>query len=265
MSMHLAVNKTDISPLHNRTSTGSPAIDQAVLAFPDYFHAFIANTHAERQTTFRLRHKVYCEELSFEPLRDNGMEQDIFDGRAVHSGISHSITGQLVGTVRLITSDNEQQLLPIEQFFADTITDTQLMPSGFKREHICEISRLAVPSGVRCNINKTGRPFSGHDEQCCKLVAVALYLLIPILCQQHNRYHCYVMIEPRLARSLRRIGIHFIQIGDMIDYNGLRAAHYIDIRTLAITLKPQYQQLKAWLAQQLDSGLTAADCCQRTA
>lgn len=265
MSMHLAAGQTDISKLHHRTCTDNQANVDAVQLFANYFQSFVANTPTERQLTYRLRHKVYCEELRFEPLRDTGMEQDVFDSRAIHAGIRHIITGKLVGTVRIITSDNQDQLLPVEQFFTNTIAERSLLPANFSRDSICEISRLAVPDGVRCNVNQDQRSFFADDEQCCKLVSVALYLLTSHLCMQQKRHHCYVMVEPRLARSLRRIGIHFIQIGDVVDYNGLRAPHYLDTRTLHLTLKPQYQQLKDALVQQMAEMEQVQQLHQRTA
>jgi N-acyl amino acid synthase of PEP-CTERM/exosortase system len=43
-----------------------------------------------------------------------------------------------------------------------------------------------------------------------------------------NRFHGYVMMEPRLARSLSFIGINFKQLGSPIEYHGKRAAYYIN-------------------------------------
>lgn len=251
MNMHLAASQTDISKFHRHAGANSQANDDTIKSFANYFQPFIAVTAAERQLTYRLRHKVYCEELRFEPIRESGMEQDVFDSHAIHAGMRHILTGQLVGTVRIITCNTRDQALPVEQFLNNSIVDSSLLPVNFSRDSICEISRLAVPEGVRCNVNQQQRILSKDEEYCCKLVSVALCLLSSHVCLQQQRPHTYVMIEPRLARNLRRIGFHFIQIGDVVDYNGLRAPHYIDMRTLKISLNPLYHNLKQTLLRQL--------------
>ena len=159
---------------------------------------------------------------------------------------------QLVGTVRVITSCNNTELLPLEQHFAGLITEHSLAPQRFARQHICEISRLAVPAEVRRQHHR-GNACSTTEQQCYRQVAVALYLIATQLCLQTNRYHSFVMIEPALARILRRIGIQFVQIGEPINYNGLRAPYYLDMRTTNVTLATEYQHLRARLAQQLNA------------
>ena len=89
------------------------------------------------------------------------------------------------------------------------------------------------------------------ERACSKLVAVALYLIAQILCLRAGRVHTYVMIEPALARALRRVGLHFIQIGEPIEFNGIRAPYYLDARTTNATLSPEYLQLRVLLEKQL--------------
>lgn len=219
--------------------------------FPHYFSAELASTASQREACFQLRHRVYCEELGFEPVKPNGLETDCFDNRALHAGIRHAQNQKLAGTVRVITSVSRAELLPIEQNFAALINNPVLSPQNFDRQHICEISRLAVPANIRRNQLGDDNKHS-IEQQCFRQVAVALYLIATQLCLQSNRYHSFVMIEPALARILRRIGIHFIQIGDTIDYNGLRAPYYLDMRTTRVTLTAEYLQLRTNLAQQLE-------------
>jgi N-acyl amino acid synthase of PEP-CTERM/exosortase system len=60
---------------------------------------------------------------------------------------------------------------------------------------------------------------------------------------QTRRYHVFVMMEPRLARSLQFVGIMFKQLGQPIEFHGKRAAYYIDSRELKKTLSPGYLKL----------------------
>ena len=53
----------------------------------------------------------------------------------------------------------------------------------------------------------------------------------------------FAMMEPRLARHLRRFGIIFQQMGDVVDYHGPRAAFYISRKTLLTYLEPEVKKL----------------------
>lgn len=218
--------------------------------FPDYFRAVQANTEPLRRATYQLRHQVYCEELQFEPERADALEHDSYDQRAIHIAVKHILSSALAGTVRIVTSQFKNELLPIEQYFAGNFTNTVLAPANFSRQHICEISRLAVPAAIRCRtLSQQQAP--SLERACSKLVAVALYLIAQILCLRAGRVHTYVMIEPALARALRRVGLHFIQIGEPIEFNGIRAPYYLDARTTNATLSPEYLQLRVLLEKQL--------------
>lgn len=232
--------------------------DAALRHFPNFFNAELAQTDIQRQAIFQLRHQVYCEELQFEPRRPDQLEHDSFDGRSIHCYINHAPSNSLAGTVRLITAQHTDELLPIEQYFSQTLTSHALTPDNFPRHQVCEISRLAVPASIRrrqTDKSKNGTSLShilsSLESKCCSIVAIALYLIATLMCVRTHRYHAYVMIEPALARILKRIGIHFQQIGQTIEFNGKRAPYYLDMRTTMETLKPEYLRLRDMLCEQL--------------
>ncbi len=219
--------------------------------FPQYFQVILAKSCTQKKAIYQLRHKVYCEELQFEPARIDRLEQDNFDNRAIHACIRPVVSDQLAGTVRIITSAFKNELLPMEQYFSDQITNTVLAPQNFSRQHICEISRLAVPAEIRCRPSGARGTSSPLESACSKLVAISLYLISQILCLRSGKIHAYVMVEPALARALRRVGIHFVQIGEPVELNGIRAPYYLDVRTTNNTLKPEYRKLRNVLEEQL--------------
>ncbi len=130
------------------------------------------------------------------------------------------------------------ELLPIEKFCSDSITHETLHPKLFPREQICELSRLAVPAEYRRRqidqfsgaatgvINQ--EVYSEKELRCFPFIAVGLYLAAASTVLNHNISHTYVMMEPRLARSMSFIGIKFEKIGPTIDYHGKRAPYYIN-------------------------------------
>lgn len=221
--------------------------------FSKFLKPQIADNEHLKHEVYRLRHNVYCEELHFEDVKASYEEHDEFDERAIHCFVRHLNSNNLAGTVRLITSAADDQLLPIEQFCSHAITDPHISPNQFARHEICEISRLAVPAAFRKReIDKyagaaTGaineQVFSQTELRCFPYIAICLYLSAAAMSYKTKRFHVFVMMEPRLARSLNFVGIMFKQLGQPIDFHGKRAPYYIDSRELKRTLSPGYKKL----------------------
>ena len=55
--------------------------------------------------------------------------------------------------------------------------------------------------------------------------------------------HVFVMMEPRLARSMKFVGIKFHQLGEAIEYHGLRAPYYINPEIFMNNLSPGFKSL----------------------
>ena len=72
------------------------------------------------------------------------------------------------------------------------------------------------------------------------------------LVARSGRDHVYAMMEPRLERLLRRSGLNFDRISDVMDYHGLRAAYHIHIRDalggMSAELTELYELVDASLA-----------------
>lgn len=221
--------------------------------FKQYFNSIIANDDDIRKISYRIRHDVYCSELKFEPEKPDRIEFDEFDKNSIHCLVQHKSTKQYAGTVRMVMSSSKDDLLPIEQFCSHALTDEYLHPKNFKREEICEISRLAVPEQFRKRksdkydgagtgvINETS--FSQNEMRCFPFIAISLYFMAATVTQQKKINHIFVMMEPRLARSLRFVGIPFTQIGGVTEYHGKRAPYHIDPKVLFKTLSPGFKKL----------------------
>ncbi|MDP5131234.1 MAG: PEP-CTERM/exosortase system-associated acyltransferase [Paraglaciecola sp.] len=229
--------------------------------FSKYLQPTIADSDQLRQEVYRLRHQVYCEELAFEAENDKHQERDSFDDHAIHCFVRHLSSGQLAGTARLIYSRSPEELLPIEQYCSHAITDKHIFPARFARDEICEISRLAVPAAFRKRaIDKfagaaTGgidhSTFSATELRCFPYIAICLYMSVAAMSFKTKRYYGFVMMEPRLARSLSYVGIKFHQLGDPVEFHGIRAPYFIDSRELRKTLSSGYQSLLASVEQEL--------------
>lgn len=218
--------------------------------FGTYLTPLMANTHELRDEVFKIRHKVYCEELKFEPVAADGLEIDEFDHYSRHCLIRHLNSNELAGTVRIVRPLQDDEQLPIEKYCLNSITRQDLNPNKFARKDICEISRLAVPAQFRRRqmdrfagaatgvINQ--QAYSETELRCFPFIAIGLYFAAAATAIEGNIAHAFVMMEPRLARSMSFVGIKFEQIGPVVDYHGKRAPYYINRELLLKNMKPGF-------------------------
>ncbi|WP_085300399.1 PEP-CTERM/exosortase system-associated acyltransferase [Cognaticolwellia mytili] len=221
--------------------------------FTQFLQPEVAINDELRDEVFRIRHNVYCEELAFEQVKDEGKEQDEFDAQSIFSMIKHKPTETYTSCVRVVKSISDDELLPIEKYCMAAIQNKELHPSNFPRHEIAEISRLAVKADFRRRkadkfkgsaigaISETS--YSETELRCFPFIAIGLYMAAATMSIETGVKHVYVMMEPRLARSMKFVGINFIQLGDAIDYHGLRAPYYINPTIFMENLTPGFRCL----------------------
>tara|TARA_B100002003_G_C14104319_1_gene531160 strand:+ start:864 stop:1592 length:729 start_codon:yes stop_codon:yes gene_type:complete len=223
----------------------------AGLAFTSTFSAMVATDESMRHKSYQLRHDVYCAEKGFEPCRKDEVENDEYDQYSQHGLIQHNFTEEVAGTVRYVMPTLSSHLLPIEASVSDCITEPKLHPSRFSRHDIGEVSRLAVIPSFRKNGEKRAK-----DAEAMKLVSTSLYFVAGALAVANKRTHTYVMVEPRLARAMRLVGVNFTQIGDVVDYHGERAPFYINSKTFLSELTAASFDLYSFIEKDVNRSLT---------
>lgn len=231
--------------------------------FSTYFDPQLASHQNLRQESFKIRHQVYCDELSFEPLQDSGMETDEFDPQSLICVIQHRVSQTYAGTVRIVCSNSDEELLPLEKYCEWSISEENIKPKDFPRNKICEISRLAVPASFRRRTSDQHKGaatgvideinFSEKELRCFPFIAVGLYLSAAAIVVAKGIDHCFVMMEPRLARSMKMVGIEFTQIGPVVEYHGKRAPYYIDPHQMIAGLRPGFRALFEHIHKDLKS------------
>ena len=234
--------------------------------FTQFLQPYVASNQELREEAFKIRHNVYCEELAFEYVREDGQETDEFDAQSIFSLIKHKPSETFTSCVRLVTSKGPDELLPIEKYCMDSITNEDLNPKRFNRAEIAEISRLAVKSDFRRrkadNFKGSGTgvisetTYSETELRCFPFIAIGLYMAAATMGMNTGIRHVYVMMEPRLARSMKFIGITFQQLGEPVDYHGLRAPYYINpdifMKNLSPGFKSLYKTIEKDICKQLE-------------
>ncbi|GAC22067.1 PEP-CTERM/exosortase system-associated acyltransferase [Paraglaciecola arctica] len=221
--------------------------------FSTHLHPLIANTTELCNESFSIRNDVYCDELNFLETGGTGLEVDEFDKYSTHCLIQHIPTTRFSGTIRVVRPETNQQLIPLQKHWHASISKDKINPNDFASHEICEISRLAVPKDFRRRQtdNFTGAAIGGIDQQiysenelrCFPFIAVGLYLSAASIVMENDIKHTFVMMEPKMARSMSFIGIQFEQIGPAVDYHGKRAPYYINPSLLLENLNPGFQEM----------------------
>lgn len=267
----------------SKTDRNDPPGEVAELlaAFPSYFRVELASGDEQREELYRLRYEVYCREFGFEREADcpGGRETDAFDGVAWHALIRHLASGRAAGSVRIIeqTLDTDGNL-PLLAFCRESLDAAwrRLLERGETSERICEVSRLAVPPAFRRRSGEDapfGRPVAPRpkeaDARTFPLLTAALAATaVALAFDRLSRDQALMMMEPRLHRSLRRLGLDMEPIGRLIHYHGRRAPYRIGRREALASvaaspvLRPLHRQAVEALQPQPPAGRdTAADRC----
>lgn len=231
------------------------------------FKFIIANSHEEKERAFLLRHQVFNEELNYN-IGDNTnstFEKDSHDQYSILCLLQHRESGVDAGCLRVViiadTIIGSKENLPLEEYCSESLTDPVLHPKNLPKNSICEVSRLAVhplfrkkskpPIGFKeIDINKT---IVNNEFQNQSLISLSLFLAATSIVGLVQRKHVFAMLEPRFNRLLKHSGLHFQQVGKVINYCGERAAYYIDQNKATEDLPEQLIPLYSFINKELSN------------
>jgi N-acyl amino acid synthase of PEP-CTERM/exosortase system len=208
-------------------------VDRSQTDFLRYFDVAVALTCEQRQLAARLRHRVYSEELGYEPTVPSRLEIDSYDDHALHCLITHRASGESAGCVRLIFAGDNAQMALEEHCLPSLYVDS-LNELHDHRYVSCEVSRLAVAPAFRrrgASVGESGKrgklQISRDERRACTLVWFATLLAAVAMAENAGREHLYAMMDPKLPRLLKRAGVRVQQVGEFTQYHGNRAAFFI--------------------------------------
>ena len=202
--------------------------------FGKFFEVQRVATDEQLRQALQLRYQVYCLETGFENIAEhsNGLEQDEFDGRAIHSLLVHRQSGLVAGTVRLVlpNGSNLEEPFPIEQHCGAAI---KRPIKGAHRSELAEISRFCISREFKRRIAESHSLWgnSVNDSRVTEKIeqrrliphiTVGLFAAIVHMSAEHGVRYWYALMEPSLLRFLQRFGIQFEHIGPVVDYHGER-------------------------------------------
>ena len=241
-------------------------------SFKRYFEIVPALTPALRDEAFRIRHRVYCEELQFEPSRPDGREMDEYDAHSLQCLIRSVKSGEFVGCTRVIfcRPGNPHYPFPFERTCEASLDRSIVDPQELPRHTIAEVSRLAVVRSYRLRRDEHRSPapmiseesFGRKEESGDALprfpyIPVALYLATTELAALHGIDTLFVLTEPKLARHFARLGVNIRRIGAPVDHRGIRVPSALDVREILDGLNFIMRPLHEEIAGEVRRGIAA--------
>lgn len=229
------------------------------------FRVIPAITDALRHEVYRIRHQVFCEELTLFECRADGLETDPFDPRAVHLLLQETETGESVGCVRVVKGqrDDPAALLPFESVCGRAVDNRHFNWSRIPREAIGEVSRLGVISKYRRRPGEASQPIpinvspttseATPNRRLFPYILVSLYLGAYVVAQREGLQYLFTFTELRLRDHLARLGIPMLEAGELVHHKGLRAPAVIKVSSIADTMTPFVRTLCRQIVQDVEA------------
>lgn len=217
--------------------------DPLTTAFHRDFDLFEPLDAAALRAVFRLRYEVYCREFHFEREEDCPEEQEIdeYDADSWHCVLQHRSSRTAAGCVRIVPASGRgsHTELPMEKYCRGSFLDVPERPDRLDRGLVCEVSRLAVHGRFRRRRGEAATPrgdvrtrqIAAEQYRSFPMLALGLFMGATAMATLHGKEHAFAMMEPSLARILRRTGLPMAQVGRLQEYHGRRAAFYIHRET----------------------------------
>ncbi len=189
--------------------------------FDQYFDVFLADTEEGKEEHFKLRYKVYCEEMGFEDKEKfpNEQEKDHWDDHSVHFIIRHKDSGQWVGAMRLVIQQDGK--LPFSEL---SEVDRSIVGS---RPGV-EISRVCLVQDIRRRVIDSNKTSSGAPSpllnrgHLTRSLVWGLFRAASLYCEQYDYEDSYTLCTKAFARIVSREGFKVDQIGGVCNHRGER-------------------------------------------
>jgi N-acyl amino acid synthase of PEP-CTERM/exosortase system len=235
--------------------------------FRQLFELTPALDDASIDQVFRIRHDVYCRDLGWESVREDGRESDEFDRHSFHCLLRRRGTGEPVGCTRLILArpEDPSHPLPFEVSCSEVLDRSIADPARMPRGALGEVSRLAVVDAFRQRkgesttaVSVTDSDFAGHGPNArFPFIPVSLYLGAAAMARRFGIEHVFVLTEPRLASHFVRIGFDIRPVGDPIEHRGTRVPSLLSSSKVVAGLRPLIRPLYAVIERAVSEAFDA--------
>lgn len=233
--------------------------------FQEYFRVVPALTPELAAEAYRVRHQVYCEELGWEPVREDQMEKDEFDDRSVHCLLQCVHTNDYIGCVRLVMPATDPMTeYPFQDSCRDVLDPGYPNPKLQAKGVIAEVSRLAVVKKYRRRRHEATRPIKVSDSDFGSIrqprfpyIPVGLYLGMSAMAHHMGIEKLYFLTEPSLAKHFTKMGGKLKPIGGVVDHRGKRVPYEVDVKEIRGKINMLLRPLNKVIVKEVDAGFAA--------
>lgn len=215
--------------------------------FDEYFEMVPAISDELKHEVYKLRYQVYCiengDKTGFKNPLDHpeGIEFDEYDSHSSHYLIRHRKRGNFIATTRLILPDASilENPFPIE--INSQIDNVNLLKT-LPRHNMAELSRFCVSKEFRrrkneqhlltTNDTESETAFAQEEKRSSSHLTLALFACAIKMSSENNINYWYALMEPALKRVFSSLGIHFVEIGPLVDFYGTRQPCLIKVHDL---------------------------------
>ena len=228
-----------------------------------YFEVVPATTPELKWHNFHLRHKVYADELGWEPRRADGIATDDYDRHAVHCLVRAVATHAFVGGARLVLPDPEHPTAPLPfETACGAALDRRIVDiAALDRARIAEMSLLTVAANYRRRPGEAAQAFVIDDDFGITprirlpYLTLGLYLGLIALARTRGIATLFMLAEPQLAHSIAHLGVAIVPIGGAIDHHGERFPSMIDVGAVVVGLAPYIRPFFDTIADDIERAL----------
>lgn len=176
-------------PIDNRYAT--------INFFEHGFNVKNLTSSSEQEEAYKLRHKVFVDELGWVPPQSNCREIDAYDGDGMISLGVFDHEGRMIAHMRITLP---QRVFMMEKEFSSLIQ----IPIK-KTSRAVEVSRVCTEVDTRRA--KVATTYGRYH------VAMVLYKGLYLWCKKNRVHHIYMVIEYKLLRLLKLSGFPCREIG----------------------------------------------------
>jgi len=187
-----------------------------------------------RIAEYQLRYQAFVEEHHWLAPARRGVECDCFDQFSCAALVTHIESGEAAACQRLILPDRLPPDLStsVEAVYRPLTPDSPPDLTTLPRASWAEVSRLTIAPRFRSGRANSAIPTLAAITYASMALAIAL-----------DRYELFSISEPRTPRLLRRLRCEMRQIGEPVDFHGVRAVFRIDVRAVLHAVAPGWQPI----------------------
>ena len=233
-------------------------------------------SEAQKKEIYKLRYDVYVSEFGFEKKEDHssGLEKDIYDSHAVELAAIEQTdeeSQKIIGTIRLVL--HSEHGFPIEN-----VVPIDFTANRPPIDRIAEISRLAISREYRrrqCDglygmesytKSAAGGRIPNREMLQNLQVRIQPYLILGLFKEMYQVSkklgitHWYMITEKKLWYALKRFDLIFRQIGEPVQYHGLRIPYLGVVKEIEEHLMTKHMGIYRDFLDGLDKQYWPAAC-----